>query len=382
VQVVAQSSIGPYQAVTIRASGTTGISDWLTGNGFAIPASIAPVIDGYTAQKLDFIALRLRPNLGVQAMRPIRIVTPGADRTLPLRMVAAGIGARVGLTLWVIGEGRYHTQNFPDAPMDWTQLAWDVSQRRSNRSLLETNALAANNGRSWLTEAALRTSLTEGKLGYGLPNVYDAYRQQCETRPKRTAPCNETALPPPDGQPGDVGTTDPDAGAGDDGGVASDDGGAADGDAGAEAGADGGAVACTKVVSGCDGFDDLDVASRTLHAGDVWVTRLRADLPVGALATDLELAATDDQSELSPTHKTSKFTDPRYDPCTGLSGTSTSQKPSSNAFTPSDGADGCTCRTAPIKEGLGTWVLIGMTMIALPLVARRRRRGPERRDGE
>jgi hypothetical protein len=368
VEVVAQSSIGPYQAVTIRASGTTGIADWLTTNGFAIPPAIAPVIDGYTAQKLDFIALRLRPNQGVQAMRPIRIVTPGADTTLPLRMVAAGVGAKVGLTLWVIGEGRYHTQNFPDAPIDWTQLAWDVTQSRSNRSVLEATALASNGGRSWITEAAVRTSLTEQKVGVGLPNVFDAYMQQCLIRPKRVVPCDEKALPPEDGKPGDVVSTDPDAGA-DDGGLADPDGGSDDG--GAEAGAvDGGAVACTKVVAGCDGFDDLEVGSRTLHAGDVWVTRLRADLPVSALATDLQLAAAPDQSELSPTHKTSKFTDPTFNPC---SSTRTTSPSTSTPVTSRDGADGCTCRTTPMKDGLGTGLLIGMTMIALPLVARRRR---------
>ena len=271
----------------------------------------------------------------------------------------------------MIGEGRYHTQNFPDAPVDWTQLAWDVTQRRSNRTLLEAAALASNGGRSWITEAAVRTSLTEQKVGVGLPNVFDAYTQQCLLRPRRVVPCDEKALPPEDGKPGDVVSTDPDAGAGDDGGV---DGGA-DPDAGG--GVDGGTAACTKLVSGCDGFDDLEVASRTLHAGDVWVTRLRADLPVSALATDLQLAAATDQSELSPTHKTSRFTDPTFDPCSATRTTTSSSgsTASSAPFTPRDGADGCTCRTTPIKEGLGTWVLIGMTMIALPLVARRRR-GP------
>ena len=375
VEVVAQSSIGPYQAVTIRASGTTGISEWLTANGFTIPAAIAPVIDGYTAQRLDFIALRLRPNVGVQAMRPIRIVTPGADTTLPLRMVAAGVGTKVGLTLWVIGEGRYHTQNFPDAPIDWTQLAWDVTQRRSNRSVLEAAALASNGGRSWITEAAVRTRLTEGRSSAGLPTVYDAYMQQCATRPKRVVPCDEKALPPADGKPGDVGADDAGADAAD----ADADADAADA---ADAGSDGGgAVACTKVVSGCDGFDDLEVGSQALHAADVWVTRLRADLPVSALATDLQLAATADQTELSPTHKTSKFTDPTFDPCASTRTTSGSSGSTSTSapFTPRDGADGCTCRTAPIREGLGTWVLIGMTMIALPLVARRRR---SRRDDD
>jgi MYXO-CTERM domain-containing protein len=390
VDVVAQSSIGPYQAVTIRASGSTGITQWLKSNGFAVPASMMPVIDGYIAQKLDFIALRLAPNQGVQAMRPIRVVTPGADTTLPLRMVAAGVGATVGLTLWVIGEGRYETQNFPNAPVDWRSLAWDVTQRRSNRTILEAAALASNGGRSWITEAAIRTSLTDvgaGIPGSGmiLPNVHDAYLSQCQYRPARKVPCDETALPPPDGKPGDVvATTDPDAGT--DGGAPdaatadadTDAGDAADASGADASSADGGngdgGVACTKMVSGCDGFDDLDVGAAGLHAGDVWVTRLRADLPVSALATDLELAASAQQIELSPAHKTSKFTDPLFDPCTGTRSRATSSSGSSGAGLGNGGADGCSCRTAPVKEGLGTWLLIGVTMVALPLLTRRRRR--------
>ncbi len=358
VEVVAQSSIGPYQAVTIRASGTTGgISDWLKTNGFAIPESIAPVIDGYTAEKFDFIALKLRPGQGVQAMRPVRIASPGADPTMPLRMVAAGIGAKVGLTLWVIGEGRYRTQNFPDAPVDWPALSWDVGQRRSNRMELETAALATNGGRSWITEAALRTSVSESSYGNPtLPNVYDAYRTQCLGKPRRSVPCDEAALPPPDGQP------DPDA----DGG-APDGGGEVGDDAGVDAGSD--ASTCTKVVSGCDGFDDLSVAARSIHTGDVWITRLRADLPVSALTTDLKLEAAPDQSVLSPTFSTKIF-NPPYDPCAA---TTPAPQQASPARTYTGNDDGCSCRTVPQRSDFGTWLIIGLTMVVLPVLARRKR---------
>ncbi|HSO31717.1 MAG TPA: DUF2330 domain-containing protein [Labilithrix sp.] len=350
VEVVAQASIGPYQAVTIRAAGTTGISDWLTTNGFVIPPAIAPVIDSYVQQKLDFIALRLRPGVGVQAMRPVRIVSPGADPTLPLRMVAAGVGAKVGITLWVIGEGRYRTQNFPEAPVDWPALSWDNVAGRSNRMELEAAALATNAGRSWIAEAATRTSLTRSTVtGAGLPNVFDAYRAQCAFKPPRTVPCDESALPPADGQPVEA------------------DGGIEDG------GADGGG-SCTKTVTGCDGFDDLEVASRSIHVDDVWITRLRADLPVSALATDLVLEASPEQVALSPAHSTRIF-NPPFDPCLTTDSTSkTTPPPRTPARTYTGNADGCTCRTTPLKSDFGTWLVIGLTMVALPLVVRRKRR--------
>src|SRR5205823_9056308 len=73
VSVVAQTVIGPYQAVTIHSTDGTGIGQWLTDNGFSIPSNVKPIVDAYTQGGFDFIALRLRPNTGVRAMRPVRV---------------------------------------------------------------------------------------------------------------------------------------------------------------------------------------------------------------------------------------------------------------------------------------------------------------------
>lgn len=161
VTVLANTVVGPYQAVTIRAKqGTTGIDTWLKDNGFVIPDEVAPVVDAYTREGFDFIALRLRPGQGVRAMRPVRVVTRGADPTLPLRMVAAGVGSHVGLTLFVISEGRYQTKNYPAAVIENEKLVWDGRAGRSNLSQLTADALASNDGRTWLTEAAVRSDLS------------------------------------------------------------------------------------------------------------------------------------------------------------------------------------------------------------------------------
>lgn len=370
VQVLSQSVIGPYQAVTIRASTGQGISEWLTTNGFAIPDEVKPTVDAYTRERFDFIALRLRPGQGVQAMRPVRVVTQGADATLPLRMVAAGIGAKVGLTLWVIGEGRYHTQNFPDGVIDYDKLTWDGRASKSNLSDMQREALASNGGRSWITEAAVHVNATVNKpfANGTLPNppLTLAYRSQCITRPAQTVKCSEDELPPPNGSPDDPG--DPpldDAGvdAGTDADVDADVDASTSTDAGTRV--DAGSTSCTKVVSGCDGFDDLDVATRDLHASDVWVTRLRADLPVSALATDLVLEAAPEQKEVDPQHHTEKFSDPTFDPCASTRAASSDD----------DGGGACACRsTAPVRSNLGTWTLIAATGYVASRVVRRRRR--------
>jgi hypothetical protein len=87
----------------------------LTTNGYSISADIDPVLDAYVTEGASFIALRLKPGVGVQQMTPVRLISPGASPIMPLRMVAAGTGAAVSLVLYVIGEGRYGAVDRPAA---------------------------------------------------------------------------------------------------------------------------------------------------------------------------------------------------------------------------------------------------------------------------
>ena len=97
------------------------LGEWLRANGYELPASIQPTIDEYTNAGFDFIALRMKPGAGVRQMKPVRVVSPGASPVLPLRMVASGTGAEVAITLFVIGEGRWETKNFPNGVVPQAQ---------------------------------------------------------------------------------------------------------------------------------------------------------------------------------------------------------------------------------------------------------------------
>jgi hypothetical protein len=271
VQIVSEGVVGPYDTVTVRSTDPGALDAWLTANGFVIPPAIAPTIAAYATTGFDFIALRLRPDQGVQAMQPVRVVTAGADPSLPLRMVAAGVGANVGVTLYVIGEGRYEAQNFPNAVVDDGQLVWVHDQNRSNYQELSQQLMQAGGG-TWLTEYARATSLqpssppscggvfrnSGGVTVYGGTSLADVYLCSC------TAGRN------------------------------------------------------------CTGLDDLDAALVGLHPSDTWVTRMRAVLPAGALASDLVLQASASQTEVSNQHSTNEYDDPTYSPCGTSGGCSTS----------------------------------------------------------
>lgn len=284
VQVVRQEVVGPYETVIVRSDKPKALEQWLQDHGYAVPDAMLPTITAYTALKLDFVALRLRPGQGVRAMRPVRIVSPGADPTLPLRMVAAGIGAHVGLTLFVLSEGRYRPQNFPEARIDEKKLIWDASQSRSNYQELSAAVMDQNGQRTWLTESASQPT-TSGPISPGADNtLFNAYYGACLGRVRDVPPA-------PDQDAGVDASAGIDAGE-PDAAVPSDDAGTLHVPA----------SVCRDPSDRCCDFDDLEKVLSSMHRPDVWLTRLRADLPATALDVDLVLEAHPSQTTVSNQH--------------------------------------------------------------------------------
>ena len=355
VDVVSQQVVGPYEAVTVRSSQGEALGDWLRAHGYAIPESIQPTIDAYTSEGFDFIALRLAPGEGVQAMQPVRVLFQGASLSLPLRMVAAGVGANVGIELYVLSDGRYQPQNFPQASIDFTQLAWDPSTNSSNYTQLQTTALAADGGTAWLTEESGPVNLFGGSgLNPGLESAYDTS-------------CSPITLPPPPscGEPPEAGL--PEAGlAGERRGrrrVGRRRGGRRREDGGREGsgGSDGGS--CQSTIVACD---DLDLAMQGIPTGSLWVTRLRAFLPQSALSADLVLTASPSQAEVTNLHTAAQYTDPSYNPCPATNGATSGG---------GGGSAGCGCKTDDSPRGrYADAVLAILLLVGTAGAVRRRRR--------
>jgi hypothetical protein len=119
---------------------------------------------------------------------------------------------------------------------------------------------------------------------------------------------------------------------------------------------------CTTQVS----CDDLAVAMNGIQ-GTLWVTRLRADLPAAALATDLVLEATESQTSVTNMHTTQKYTDPNYNPC-----------PSTNSGANANGNSGSSCTIRANESRRARYARVaelsfGGGLLALALRRRRRR---------
>lgn len=301
VQVLDEAVVGPYETVTVRSTDADALERWLVEHDYPIPPDSSPVIASYVRNGFDFIAFRMRPSQSERQIEPIRIVSPGPDPNLLLRVMKIGAGAKMGITLWVIGEGRYHGANFPDGNVDFSRLVWDYGQNRSNYQKLAEAAMSAAGGRSFITEYANRPNLSLSTWGAtsANPGLGDAYKQSCKIV---TAQGNDAGM---DGN-GDAGAADADSPASD--ASASDAGDAGDAETGeavedAGSGETEGNTSKTPKVheSKCD---DLEVALDGLAQGHVWVTRLRGNIPNAALDDTLTLEPTPEQEPVSNVHAT------------------------------------------------------------------------------
>lgn len=292
VTVLHRGTVGPYQTATLATDTRGALNAWLANNGFAVDPSTQPVIDAYVDEGFDFIAIRLEPGRDVKEMKPVRVITPGASPTLPLRMVAAGTGANVAITLFTISEARLETQGFASVSIPRDLLAWDfVAQASNYGELREKTLAAANGGRAFLTPYAQQGSLLSPGFGTQLTTagsqspvdtIAAAYVQQglangetedssCALRFSQLAQERRVVINP---CPPGAKLSDPACGE-----VTGD--------------------AIDARAFACGDLDDLAIALDGLHPRDVWLTRLEANLPRAALDTDLVLAPAASQAPVS-----------------------------------------------------------------------------------
>jgi hypothetical protein len=158
VQVLLQQTLGPYAQATIRGEDPNAIRDWLRNNGYFIPPSIDPVLDHYVALRMDFVALRLRAGEGIGRMQPVRVSVPGATPLLPLRMISAGAGDKVGLLLMVIAPSRMEAMGWPNGELRNDDLTFDYNAPSTDPGADFLRAFRVRNvasgERLWLTESS------------------------------------------------------------------------------------------------------------------------------------------------------------------------------------------------------------------------------------
>jgi MYXO-CTERM domain-containing protein len=152
--VIPEATVGPYQTVILDGvSAGQRLPEWLAAHGFVVPAGGRAAVEHYTALNAGWVVLRLRPGEGVSRMSPVRVTLDGYQPTLPLRMIAAGAGDAMGLTLLVASNGAMREAGVPEVRVDARRLTWTADASRSNYAELFREALGGATRPVWVTES-------------------------------------------------------------------------------------------------------------------------------------------------------------------------------------------------------------------------------------
>ncbi len=294
---------------------------WLTSHGYAVPGDIEPSSHAYVSEGFDFLAMKLVPGAGRQVDAARARHDRGRSPSLPLRMVAAGTGATVGITLWVVGEGRYEPQNFPWFRIEDSELVWDLAAR--NRATTRRSA----------RRRSKRRTAPRGRFESSLPLDVPSFTSYVDnggfSYPYYGYDAGSDYLPvdAPDG-----------------------------GDAGGET--------ASQVRD-----DDLATLFEGMSPSNVRVTRIRADLSRTALAQDLALEASSDQSVLTNLRYVKASVGSPVCPSYGYCGDN-GGGPNGNNVSSYGG-----CAMSPSGDETGTlWtVMAGLAMAAYGLARRKKR---------
>jgi hypothetical protein len=327
VDVIKREVVGPYETVQLQASDPNALKTWLATNGFNVPPDVGPIVDTYVTEKFNFLALKLVPGKNVQDMRPVRVTTQGANVALPLRMVAAGTGPNVGISLWVIGEGRYEPQNFGAFVIPTSDIAWDWTQSKSNYTELRAEKTATGNGRVWEIESsiALNRQTVEQIVRQG-SYTGGPYPQTDEQRAAQDyLPIDDPQSPKTAAQVRD---------------------------------------------------EDIATLFFGIATNDARVTRMRADLAHAALDQDLVMRAAGDQTVLSNVRQLTKAVgQPRCPVYSGCDQVGTAQPdPATGNGASGDGT--FTCATSSRNDS--AWMGVGLGLAAVAAAHAIRRRGAGR----
>jgi len=331
VTVTKQENVGPYATVQLHATDSRALETWLAENGYNIPADAAPVVAAYVKEGFDFLAMKLLPNQGIQAMRPVRVTTAGASLVLPLRMAGVGTGVSVGITIWVVSDGRYEPQNFPFYRIDDSDLVWDFSASASNYTTLRVQHESQLKGKGWEIESSI--TLNEQLI----TNVILSGGQYYGGGGGGIAA-------PADPSVDYLAVRDPDAGA------------------------EGGVTQTAEEVRTAD----VNALFAGMAGPNVRVTRIRSDIAHAAMTSDFVLQASADQSEISNVRNVTRsvnLTCPIYNGCSVV-GTGTPAQATASI----SGRGGCSASLPPRRGVAATFgTLIAMLCLAAARMVRSRR---------
>ena len=124
--VLDQVQLGPVEATTLEASDTTGLTEWLDANGYAIRDEIAVLLDEYVQKGWYFVALKLTSDVPLEGgLDPIRFTFDSDELVYPMALSKAAADLqRVRLYVFQEHRARIAGLDDPVAVLPYGAAVW------------------------------------------------------------------------------------------------------------------------------------------------------------------------------------------------------------------------------------------------------------------
>jgi hypothetical protein len=117
VKVEAQYDVAEYDVSILSADQSDGLINWLTDNGYKIPAGAEPVIGSYIKQKMHFFVAKVNvermQQIGHGYLQPLQVRYETAKFMLPLRLGTVNANGPQDLIVYALTtHGRVEASNY------------------------------------------------------------------------------------------------------------------------------------------------------------------------------------------------------------------------------------------------------------------------------
>ncbi len=122
--LVLRDTVGPYDFAVLRADEKQPMLDWLSDNGFFVPAGTDDVVGPYIQPGAYFLALKLLKGNDVGDLQPVVLKYESDLPMIPIILTSVAADPNMGVQVWVLGGSRaiprnYHHTKINDAAVDW-----------------------------------------------------------------------------------------------------------------------------------------------------------------------------------------------------------------------------------------------------------------------
>ena len=160
VTVFASGEVGPYayDVVGTETGNANALIDWLNENNYRITPEMEPLVFVYVEERMVFLAMKLRPEQGVQDIQPVKMTYASDRPMIPIRLTAVAATPNMGIYTWIFGRARAESLNYAGLEIDNDDISLLNSFAQSTNYLqLVAGEIDRFGGQAFVTEYAQPT---------------------------------------------------------------------------------------------------------------------------------------------------------------------------------------------------------------------------------